>query len=154
MFKGVIAVSTENLVIKPKKPKGEDGYKVFSIRIKEDLVSKIDSISEQTGRSRNELIGRFLEYAADQCKVEEKQISTKSSCPRVIDLRAVFRIYFCRGVVFPKYSFVSFATTPDSANNAIKLGMAIKPLKVSARSHATSREVVAPTTIMMTKISW
>lgn len=65
-------MGAENLIIKPKKPKGEDGYKVFSIRIKEELVNKIDGISEQTGRSRNELIGLFLDYAADHCKIEEK----------------------------------------------------------------------------------
>ena len=61
----------EPLVVKTKPPKGEDGYKVFSIRIREEIVNKIDHIAQQTGRSRNELIGRFLEYAADHCKIEE-----------------------------------------------------------------------------------
>ena len=58
--------------MKPKRPKGEDGYKVFSIRIKEETVAKLDAISMQTGRSRNELIGRFLEYAAERCKIEQE----------------------------------------------------------------------------------
>lgn len=61
----------DDLVVKPKRQKGEDGYKVFSIRIKEETVAKIDAISMQTGRSRNELIGRFLDYAVERCKVEE-----------------------------------------------------------------------------------
>ena len=61
----------DNLIVKPKRPKGEDGYKVFSIRIKEETVSKIDNISMQTGRSRNELIGMFLDYAVERCKIEE-----------------------------------------------------------------------------------
>ena len=65
-------MNNEKLIIKPKPPKGEDGYKVFSVRIKEETVSKIDAISVQTGRSRNELIGLLLEYAADNCKIEEK----------------------------------------------------------------------------------
>lgn len=65
-------MDTGNLIITPKRPKGEDGYKVFSIRIKEETVNKLDAISIQTGRSRNELIGLFLEYAADHCKVENK----------------------------------------------------------------------------------
>ena len=60
------------LIVKPKRPKGEDGYKVFSIRIKEETVAKLDAISMQTGRSRNELIGRFLEYAAERCKIEQE----------------------------------------------------------------------------------
>ena len=59
------------LIIKQKKMKGNDGYKTFSIRIKEELVENIDCISAQTGHSRNELIGIFLEYAAQNCKVED-----------------------------------------------------------------------------------
>lgn len=43
----------ESLIIKPKRSKGEDDYKVFSIRIKEDVVKKIDEIADQTGHSRN-----------------------------------------------------------------------------------------------------
>lgn len=65
-------MNNEKLIIKPKRPKGEDGYKVFSIRVKEEIVNKIDKISTQTGRSRNELIGLFLDYAAEHCKIEEK----------------------------------------------------------------------------------
>ena len=62
----------DNLIISPKRPKGEDGYKVFSIRIKEETVDKLDAISAKTGRSRNEIIGLFLEYAADRCEVKDK----------------------------------------------------------------------------------
>ena len=61
----------DKLVIKPKKFKGQDGYKTFSIRVKEELVEDIDLISVKTGRSRNELIGIFLEYATKHCKIEE-----------------------------------------------------------------------------------
>ncbi len=65
-------MSKEKLVIHPKRAKGEDGYRTFSIRIKEDLVERINDISTQTGRSRNELIGKFLEYALEHCTVSEK----------------------------------------------------------------------------------
>ena len=65
-------MKNDSLIVKPKRPKGEDGYKVFSVRIKEDTVAKIDAISMQTGRSRNELIGMFLDYAAEHCKVEKE----------------------------------------------------------------------------------
>lgn len=65
-------MTNEKLVIKPKKAKGEGGYKVFSIRIKEEIVAQIDDISVRTGHSRNELIGTFLAYALDKCIVEEK----------------------------------------------------------------------------------
>lgn len=62
----------ERLVISPKRAKGEDGFKTFSIRIREDLVEKINDISAQTGYSRNELIGKFLEYAVERCTIAEK----------------------------------------------------------------------------------
>ena len=62
-------MAQEPLIIRPK---GEDGYKTFSIRIKEETVDKIDEIVKQTGRTRNELIGIFLNYAIEYCKVEMK----------------------------------------------------------------------------------
>lgn len=64
-------MSDKKLIIYPKRPKGEDGYKVFSIRIKEDVVEQINKIAEQTGYSRNELIGKFLEFALEHCVVSE-----------------------------------------------------------------------------------
>lgn len=63
-------MAQDKLIIKPKHAKGEDGYKIFSVRIKDSLVSRIEEISSQTGRSRNELIGIFLEYALDRCIIE------------------------------------------------------------------------------------
>lgn len=35
------------------------------------MVEKINNISTQTGYSRNELIGRFLEYAVERCTIAE-----------------------------------------------------------------------------------
>ena len=65
-------MSEDKLIIKPKRSKGDDGYKTFSIRVREDIVDKIDDIASKTGRSRNELIGMFLEFAADRCTIENK----------------------------------------------------------------------------------
>ena len=62
-------MSNERILIKPKRPKGEDGYKTFSVRIKEGTVSALDNIAAQTGRSRNELIGIFLDFAIDHCEI-------------------------------------------------------------------------------------
>lgn len=59
------------LVIKPKRAKGEDGYKTFSIRVKDELVDRIEEVCRKTGRSRNELIGTFIEYALDRCKIDD-----------------------------------------------------------------------------------
>ena len=65
-------MANNDLIIKPKRAKGDDGYKTFSIRIKEETVLKLDDISSQTGHSRNELIGVFLEYAIENCRIEER----------------------------------------------------------------------------------
>lgn len=62
----------EKLILHPKRAKGEDGYKIFSIRVREDLVEKINEISGKTGYSRNELIGKFLEYAVEHCIIADK----------------------------------------------------------------------------------
>lgn len=64
-------MSDAQLIIKSKKMKGDDGYKTFSIRVNEETVAQIDQISAQTGRSRNELIGIFLKFAVDNCKIVE-----------------------------------------------------------------------------------
>lgn len=61
----------DNLIVKPKRPKGDDGYKTFSIRVKEETVRAIDDIAAQTGRSRNELIGTFLDFAVQRCEIEK-----------------------------------------------------------------------------------
>lgn len=59
----------EKLIINKKSLKGEDGYKTFSIRIKEETVDKLDSLSGIAGRSRNELINILLDYAIENCEV-------------------------------------------------------------------------------------
>jgi len=64
----------KKLTIKPKLPKGprgEDGYKVFSIRIRNETVAGLEDISAKTGRTRNELIGTLLEYALENCEIVE-----------------------------------------------------------------------------------
>ena len=60
----------EKLIIRKKGLKGEDGYKTFSIRIKEETVTELEKIAEQTNRSRNEIINILLDYAIDRCEVK------------------------------------------------------------------------------------
>ena len=43
----------EKLIIGKKALKGEDGYKTFSIRIKEESAADLDRLSKATNRSRN-----------------------------------------------------------------------------------------------------
>ena len=60
----------EKLIIKKKSLKGEDGYKTFSIRIKDETVQKLENLSNETNRSRNELINILLDYAIGNCEVK------------------------------------------------------------------------------------
>lgn len=60
----------EKLIINKKTVKGEDGYKVFSIRIKDETVNNLDQLSKDTNRSRNELINILLDYAINNCEVK------------------------------------------------------------------------------------
>ena len=60
----------KKLVIKKRNLRGEDGYKVFSIRIHEDTVERLDRLSQETNRSRNDLIGVLLNFALDNCEVK------------------------------------------------------------------------------------
>ncbi len=60
----------EKLIIKKKPLKGEDGYKTFSIRIKDETVANLDELTQKTNRSRNELINLLLDFAIKHCKVE------------------------------------------------------------------------------------
>ena len=59
----------EKLVIKKKELKGEDGYKTFSVRIKDETVQGLDRLSKASGRSRNELINTLLDFALKNCEV-------------------------------------------------------------------------------------
>ena len=61
----------QKLVI-TKKEKGEDGHKVFSIRIKDETVARLDEIARNTNRSRNDLINMLLDYAMDYCEIHDE----------------------------------------------------------------------------------
>lgn len=52
------------------KRKGDDGYKVISVRIKENTLNKIDELSKDSNRSRNELINILLESCIDDVTVD------------------------------------------------------------------------------------
>ena len=64
-------MNTDNLILKPKRGKGDDGYKVFSIRVPEETLNRLDDISSKTNRSRNELVNILLNFAMDRCIIED-----------------------------------------------------------------------------------
>lgn len=59
--------STEPLKIKKR---GDDGNRVITIRIGEDLLNQLDSIAKEANVSRNELINIILEHGAKIIEIE------------------------------------------------------------------------------------
>lgn len=52
------------------KRRGEDGHKMITVRIKEDTLEKLDTLSSETNRSRNELINLILEHGVENIEIE------------------------------------------------------------------------------------
>ena len=70
----MLSISKLILEVKPgvTRRKGEDGYRTFSVRIREETVERLDAIAKETGRTRNELIGTFLKFAVENCIIKEE----------------------------------------------------------------------------------
>ena len=49
--------------------KGNDGYSVISVRIKETTLNKLDEISRQSNRSRNEIINIILDSSIESIEI-------------------------------------------------------------------------------------
>lgn len=64
-------MNKEIKITKKYPKKGDDGYKIVSVRMKDELIGKLDELSIQTNRSRNELINLLLESAIEIVRVEE-----------------------------------------------------------------------------------
>lgn len=50
--------------------KGEDGFRVISVRLKEGTLEKIDRLSAESNRSRNEIINIILENSVDSVEID------------------------------------------------------------------------------------
>ncbi|MGI5895505.1 MAG: ribbon-helix-helix protein, CopG family [Oscillospiraceae bacterium] len=58
-------------VVISKKPKDDDGYKMFSVRVRDETIAVLTELSKQTGRSRNEIINIFLEYGIAHVEIRD-----------------------------------------------------------------------------------
>lgn len=64
----------EEITIRKKSPrKGDDGHKIVSVRMKEETIERLDELSQNTNRSRNELINLLLESALRIVKIEGEE---------------------------------------------------------------------------------
>jgi len=63
---------SEEIVIKKRKAnRGEDGHKVVSVRMRDELINKLDELALKTNRSRNELVNILLDEALKIVKIDE-----------------------------------------------------------------------------------
>ena len=51
------------------KKRGEDGNKIISVRIGEDILKELDSIAKESNYSRNELINIILKYGIENLEI-------------------------------------------------------------------------------------
>ncbi len=58
-------------ITKKNAKKGDDGYKIVSVRMKDETIEQLDIISGKTNRSRNEIINILLESALKIVKIDD-----------------------------------------------------------------------------------
>ena len=64
-------MADEIRIKKKRLNRGDDGYKIVSVRMREELLERLEDLSAKSNRSRNELINLLLEAAVDIVKIEE-----------------------------------------------------------------------------------
>ncbi len=59
------------MVIEPLKIKkrGEDGTRLISVRIREEILADLDKIAKESNHSRNELINLILEFGISNIEI-------------------------------------------------------------------------------------
>lgn len=63
-----------SIVMQPKplkiKKRGEDGNRIITVRIKEDILTALDNLAAESNYSRNELINIILRHGVDNIIIE------------------------------------------------------------------------------------
>ncbi len=52
------------------KRRGEDGNRIITVRIKEDILAGLDKLAAETNYSRNELINIILRHGVENIIIE------------------------------------------------------------------------------------
>ena len=60
-------------ITKKSIKRGDDGYKIVSVRMKDETIEELDNLSGKTNRSRNEIINILLESALKIVTVDENE---------------------------------------------------------------------------------
>ena len=64
-------MADKKLIISSKKFRGDSS--VVSVRLPNDMIEKLDAISEQTGRTRNEIIQKCLAFSIDNLEITDNK---------------------------------------------------------------------------------
>jgi predicted transcriptional regulator len=64
-------MAEEIKITKRRTRKGDDGHRIVSVRMKEELLIRLDDLADRSNRSRNEIINLLLESAVDIVRLEE-----------------------------------------------------------------------------------
>ena len=59
------------LVISPKRYKEES--QVFSVRMPKDMLRDVDAVAQKTGRTRNEILLKCIEFTLTHLEIAEKE---------------------------------------------------------------------------------
>lgn len=60
-------MTNEPLIIKKR---GEDGNKIITVRIREDILAGLDRLANESNYSRNELINIILDYGVKNIEIQ------------------------------------------------------------------------------------
>lgn len=66
-------MAKEITIKKKSSRKGDDGHKIVSVRMRNELIAQLDALAETANRSRNEIINLLLESAVDIVKIEGEE---------------------------------------------------------------------------------
>ena len=58
-------------VISPKRYKEES--QVFSVRMPKDMLRDVDTVAQKTGRTRNEILLKCIEFTLTHLEIAEKE---------------------------------------------------------------------------------
>ena len=59
----------DNTPLKIKR-RTEDGHRIISVRIRENILAELDRLANETNISRNELINSILEHGVTHIEIE------------------------------------------------------------------------------------
>ena len=63
-------MADKKLIIRPHKYGGETA--VISLRLAKEMLAVIDQVAADTGRTRNEILVKSIEYALDNMEIDDR----------------------------------------------------------------------------------